>query len=173
MSIKKPLMPNCDTTFTITSNDFVFHIDKEQLSDVDLIQKSANEFNCIKEHRSVNVILLEADTAHKKFKLGIEGEIFSVEIKDELDQLIEIMGLGSTANKQLANIKAPMPGLVLDIAVTDGQQLNAGDKILILEAMKMENSIVIPSAATIKKILVKKGQAVERGQILVELEVVC
>ena len=163
-------MPNCDTTFTITSNDFVFHIDKEELSDIDLIPKSASEFNCIKEHRSVNVILLEADTAHKKFKLGIEGEIFSVEIKDELDQLIEIMGLGSAASKQLTNIKAPMPGLVLEIAVEAGQQLNAGDKILILEAMKMENSIAIPAAATIKKILVKKGQAVERGQVLVELE---
>jgi biotin carboxyl carrier protein len=84
--------------------------------------------------------------------------------------VLEIMELGLTGKKQLAHIKAPMPGLVLDISVKEGQVIDQGDRILILEAMKMENSIMNPSKATIKKILVTKGQAVERGQLLVELE---
>ena len=63
-----------------------------------------------------------------------------------------------------------MPGLVLQIAVQDGQQVNEGDKILILEAMKMENSILVHADAMIKKIIVSAGQAVEKGQVLVELE---
>lgn len=162
-------MTDINKPYKVTTNDFVFYFDKSELEDIDLLQKSPTEFNCINEHRSVNAVLVEADTANKKFKLVIEGEIFSIEIKDELDQMLEIMGLGLAVNKQLANIKAPMPGLVLEIAVCEGQQVNEGDKILILEAMKMENSLVIPAGATIKKILVSKGQAVDRGQVLVEL----
>jgi biotin carboxyl carrier protein len=163
-------MPDINITYKVKANDFVFYFDKNEIADVDLIQRSATEFNCINGHRSVNAVLVAADTDNKKFKIAIEGEIFSIEIKDELDQMLEIMGFGNAANKQLTNIKAPMPGLVLEINVTEGQIVNEGDKILILEAMKMENSIMIPARATIKKILVSKGQAVDRGQVLVELE---
>jgi biotin carboxyl carrier protein len=80
------------------------------------------------------------------------------------------MGFGSAANKMIKEIKAPMPGLVLEIAVADGQQVKQGDRLLILEAMKMENSIMIHTDARIKKIGVCAGQAVEKGQVLVELE---
>lgn len=157
-------------TYKIKANDFVFYFDKDESAGIDLLQKSPTEFNCIKEHRSVNAILVEADTPRKKFKIAVEGEIFSIEIKDVLDQMVEIMSLGSTGNKKLTHIKAPMPGLVLEIAVMEGQQVTQGDKILILEAMKMENTLAIPVDAVIKKIFVSKGQAVERGQVLVELE---
>lgn len=155
--------------YEVIANDFVFHFDINDIAGVDLIQKAANEFNCIHAHRSLNVEVAETESSHKKLKLTIDGEIFLIEIKDELDQLIEIMGLGAIVNKPLENIKAPMPGLVLEIDVTEGQSVFEGDKILILEAMKMENSIVIPGNAIIKKILVANGQAVERGQVLVEL----
>ena len=72
--------------------------------------------------------------------------------------------------KQVKEIKAPMPGLVLEIVVTDGQEVKEGDKLLILEAMKMENSIIIQTSAIIKKVSVSAGQAVEKGQVLLELE---
>jgi biotin carboxyl carrier protein len=63
-----------------------------------------------------------------------------------------------------------MPGLVLDVSVEEGQEVQEGDRLLILEAMKMENSITIHAAAKIRKVLVKKGQPVDKNQILVELE---
>ena len=63
-----------------------------------------------------------------------------------------------------------MPGFVLQVAVKEGDEVNEGDRILILEAMKMENSIMIHAAAKIKKVKVKAGQAVDKGQVLVELE---
>jgi len=100
----------------------------------------------------------------------LQGDIFNLGIKDPLDQMLDKMGFGVITEKQIKEIKAPMPGLVLEISVSDGQEVAAGDKMLILEAMKMENSINIPSIATIKKILVKKGQAVDKGQVLIELE---
>jgi biotin carboxyl carrier protein len=162
-------MTSIKKDYQVIVNDFVFHFDTNEIAAVDLIQKTDHEFNCIHGHRSLNVVVSETESANKKLKLSIDGEIFSIEIKDELDQLIKEMGLGAIVNKPLENIKAPMPGLVLEINVTEGQSVFEGDKILILEAMKMENSIVIPANATIKKILVLKGQAVERGQVMVEL----
>ena len=63
-----------------------------------------------------------------------------------------------------------MPGLVLEVNVSEGQEVKEGDKILILVAMKMENSLMIHADATIKKICVKAGDPVEKGQVLVELD---
>ena len=163
-------MTALNKAYKVKTNDLNFYFDKSDLAEVDLVQRSATEINCIKDNRSVNAVVAEADINNKKFKIAIDGEIFSIEIKDELDQMLEKMGYGAVVNKQLTNIKAPMPGLVLEINVNEGQIVCAGDKILILEAMKMENSIMVPSGAVIKKILVLKGQAVERGQILVEFE---
>jgi biotin carboxyl carrier protein len=127
-------------------------------------------FNLLQNNRSVNAKILMADLASKKFTVEVEGENFMVEIKDELDQILQKMGFGLAANKIIKEIKAPMPGRVIEIAVCNGQAVNEGDKILILEAMKMENCIVIHSAATIKNVAVVAGQTVEKGQLLIELE---
>ena len=163
-------MTNSHPAFKVTANDFVFYFDKKEIENASIIQRSPTSFNCLQDNRSVNAVLMESDTTNKKFKISIGGETFLVNIKDELDQMLDQMGFGVKAGKQLTSIKAPMPGLVLEIDVTEGQSLNAGDKVLILEAMKMENSIMIPGSATVKKILVKKGQAVDRGQVMIELE---
>lgn len=156
--------------YKVKVNEFEFSFTKEEIDAVDLIKKSPLSFNILSNHRSVNAILVAADIAAKQFTIEVEGENFVVEIKDELDQVLEKMGFGLAVNKQIKEIKAPMPGLVLEISVSVGQVVNEGDKILILQAMKMENSIVIHANATIKKIAVSTGQAVEKGQVLVELE---
>jgi acetyl/propionyl-CoA carboxylase alpha subunit len=80
------------------------------------------------------------------------------------------MGFGKAIYKQIKEIKAPMPGLVLELNVTKGEAVVEGQKILILVAMKMENSILIDFDAVIKNIAVVAGQAVVKGQLLVELE---
>jgi biotin carboxyl carrier protein len=64
-------------------------------------------------------------------------------------------------------IKAPMPGLVLDVRVSEGEAVKKGDAIIVLEAMKMENIIKSPTDGIIKKISVKKGVAVEKNQVLI------
>jgi len=83
--------------------------------------------------------------------------------------MLESMGFGKSTGKQIKEIKAPMPGLVLEISVTEEQEVAEGDKLLILVAMKMENSIQIHTQAKIKKIHVEVGQAVEKGHVLIEL----
>ncbi len=60
-------------------------------------------------------------------------------------------------------VKSPMPGNILKIQVTQGQQVKEGDVLIILEAMKMENEIVAPKTGSVAQIIVTKGQVVETG----------
>src|SRR5690606_7443667 len=100
----------------------------------------------------------------------VDGENFEVAIHDQLDQMLAEMGFNKASAKIINEIRAPMPGLVLEISVEEGQEIKKGDRIIILEAMKMENSILINADASIKKIHVKPGQPVDKGQVLVELD---
>jgi len=163
-------MPDKDSTYKIMVNGFVFFFTRRDLETLDLATISPTEFNCLKDNQSVNARLLQANLLNKTFTIETGGETYDVSIKDELDQQLEQMGFGAASGKQVKEIKAPMPGLVLEVAVSEGQPVKEGDRILILEAMKMENSIVIHADATIKKVAVTAGQAVEKGQVLVVLE---
>jgi len=163
-------MSESTKTFKVKANDFVFFFDQATIDAADFFKKSPDEFNLIMDHRSVNGRLLEADINGKKIKLEVDGASFDMEIKDPLDQMLDSMGFSSASTKHIKEIKAPMPGLVLEIAIKEGQEVKEGDRILIREAMKMENSIMIQSNAVIKRIAVTTGQAVDKGQVLVELE---
>ncbi|MBT7069594.1 MAG: acetyl-CoA carboxylase biotin carboxyl carrier protein subunit, partial [Anaerolineae bacterium] len=66
-------------------------------------------------------------------------------------------------------LKAPMPGLVIDIPVTDGQEIAEGDVLLILESMKMQNELKAPRAGVISRIKVAVGESVERRQTLLSV----
>ncbi len=156
--------------FKVKANEFEFSFTEEQAKEADLIKRTATEFNLLIEHRSVNAKIISEDLAAGKLNIEVEGDSFEIIIIDELNQELEKMGFGVVSNKQIKEVKAPMPGLVLEISVIEGQELIEGDKILILSAMKMENSILIHTNATIKRIAVTSGQAVEKGQVLVELE---
>ena len=157
-------------TCQVISGEHIFTFDQKEIDETDCIQVSDTVYHVLSGHRSYEVTIEEADIPAKKLRVLLQGDIFNLSIKDPLDQMLDKMGFGVITEKQIKEIKAPMPGLVLEISVSDGQEVAAGDKMLILEAMKMENSINIPSIATIKKILVKKGQAVDKGQVLIELE---
>ena len=163
-------MTGSNETFLIKANEFLFTATQEGLESMNILQTSPTEFNIIKDHRSVTGKVRESGIAAKKLQVEVEGEIFEIEIKNSLDQMLEKMGFGGGAGKRIADIKAPMPGLVLKLFITEGQEVKDGEPVLILEAMKMENSIMITGDAKIKKIHVKSGQVVEKGQVLVELE---
>jgi biotin carboxyl carrier protein len=157
-------------SFKTRANEFEFQFNQEDIDGADVIQTGDGAFNIIRNGRSVNVMLLEADMSGKNLKVEVDGEFYTMQIKDELDQTLDTMGFNNVSAKQIKEIKAPMPGLVLEVSVEVGQELVEGDRILILEAMKMENSICIHASAKIKNILVKKGQPVDKNQVLVELE---
>ena len=155
-------------SFLVRVNNFEFKLDREQVEEFDLIQRSKDQYHLIYDQRSITAQLIEAD--HKKIQIELDGQTFQTDIKDELDLELDQLGFSSASAKLIREIKAPMPGLVLDISVIEGQEVKEGEKLLILEAMKMENSILIHADAVIKIILVKPGQAVDKGQVLIELE---
>lgn len=163
-------MPNSNKIYKVKANEFEFTLTADEINKIDFVKKSPTAFNILKDNRSVNVHLLKSDVSGKTVTVEVDGESFAIEIKDELEQMLEKMGFDAAPVKHIKEIKAPMPGLVLDITVKEGQAVKEGEKLLILEAMKMENSIMIHADATIKKINVKPGQAVDKGQILIELE---
>jgi Biotin carboxyl carrier protein len=96
---------------------------------------------------------------------------FTVTVADEHTRLLEGLVRGGTASGA-ANIKiqAPMPGLVTQTLVAVGDTVKAGQTVIILEAMKMENDLAAPIAGTIKELKVNKGDTVDHGQLLVTIE---
>ena len=150
-------MKDTKKEYKVKSNEFEFIFSNEQIDSFDLTQRSPSTFHILKDNRSVIATVKEADINAKQMIVEVEGESFQIEIKEELDQMLEKMGFGIAENKLIKEIKAPMPGLVLEISVAEGQEVHEGDKILILVAMKMENSIIIHTNATIKHIAVVTG----------------
>ncbi len=80
------------------------------------------------------------------------------------------MGFSTGSSKDVKLIKAPMPGVVLSVHVKVGQEVSEDESLLVLEAMKMESSLVSPSSGVVKNILVANGNTVEKGQLLIEFE---
>jgi biotin carboxyl carrier protein len=76
--------------------------------------------------------------------------------------------MNNLQNNSAKEIKAPMPGLIFDIKVKEGDEVKKGDPVLILEAMKMENILKSPGDGTVKKIKIKKGESVEKNQVLIQ-----
>lgn len=162
-------MSQTPSSIKVKAGEYEFSFSPEELEAVSITTAGNQRYHLLEEHQSATVRLLDADQSGKKQQLEVEGESFAVEIRDALDQVVEQMGYSSGVQKQVKQIKAPMPGLILEISVEEGMELEEGAKLLILVAMKMENSITIGSAAKIKTVHVKVGQAVEKGQLLIDL----
>ncbi len=133
----------------------------------DLTEKENRVFHVIKDHKSYNVEVVKADHAEKSFIVRVNGNKYQLDVKDKFDELLRSLGFDNLSANKVNEIKAPMPGLVLDIRVNEGDAVKKGDPVLVLEAMKMENIIKSPVDGIIKKINVKKGVAVEKNQVLV------
>ena len=106
----------------------------------------------------------------KRFSIKVNNNIYDLNLQTELDILLDKMGMSSVSDEKMDNVKAPMPGLVLDILVEAGQTINKGDNLLVLEAMKMENIIKASGTGVVKNIKVNKKDAVEKNQLLIEME---
>jgi len=160
-----------ETTYSIkVNNAFDFEIDALEVAGLDILQESKTKFHVLKESKSYKATILDADFNQKKYTISINGTKYTVDIANSLDLLIKEMGFSIGNAKAVSSIKAPMPGLILDINVDIGDAVKEGDTLLVLEAMKMENSIATPRDGIIKSIAVQRTDAVEKNQLLVEFE---
>ncbi len=135
----------------------------------DLITTGPSIFSVIRNGKSHKVIVLKEDLEERTVRLRIGGKTYTVKLQDEQERMMKTLGLDKLSAK-VSEIKAPMPGLVLNILVKPGDAVKKNDPILVLEAMKMENMIKAPGEAVVKAIPAIKGKAVEKGELLVSFE---
>ena len=155
--------------YTVIVNENV-HLKQINVDELDLISNGVQSFNIIKDNKVFNAEIVEANFPGKSFKIKMNGTPYWLNIQDQFDELVNAMGLNVSASTQINDIKAPMPGLVLDIMVGAGDKIEKDTPLIILEAMKMENIIKSPGEGTIKSVEVVKGAAVEKGALLISLE---
>ncbi|HEX7337291.1 MAG TPA: biotin/lipoyl-containing protein [Gemmatimonadales bacterium] len=105
-----------------------------------------------------------------RWALAPGGERWEVEVLDERTRHIRSLTNGANRPPASVVLKAPMPGLVLRIQVEAGEKVEAGAGLVVLEAMKMENELKAGASGVVKAVLVNPGQAVEKGQVLLEYE---
>lgn len=157
---------NIELAVATTGNEVVIN---DKAIGWDMQELANGTFSILADGRSYNAVVEHIDRAAKQLRLRINGNVYDIAIQEPIDQLLQKMGLNFTKSNKVESIKAPMPGLVLKILVTEGQQIAKGDPVLILEAMKMENVFKAPAAATVKAIKATEGKAVEKGEVLIEL----
>ncbi len=119
------------------------------------------------QNKSYTTELVELNKEEKTAVVKVNGNLYTVSIKDQFDQLLKQLGMDNLATNKIQQVKAPMPGLVLNVLANEGDEVKKGDSLLVLEAMKMENMIKSPTDGVIRKIAVKQGDKVEKNELLV------
>lgn len=129
---------------------------------IDIQKVSDNIYHIIRDHRTYEVEMLDEG------QVKVNGHLYATETVDRFDALLKQLGMDRGTAGKVAEVKAPMPGLVLKILAEAGAVVSKGDALLVLEAMKMENVIKSPTDGTIASIEVQQGRTVEKNQVMVK-----
>ncbi len=156
--------------YTINVANDGFHIDTQEVQELNIVQVNENTFHLLVDHQSYQIERSHQKNSCKEMTVSVNGNDYKVNIQDTYDELVKNMGLLSATSQKVSDIKAPMPGLVIDVLVESGEEISEGTPLAVLSAMKMENIILAPNEGTIKSIEVEKDQAVDKGQLLITLE---
>ena len=147
------------TSRSITINDTVV--------DADMIRIDASNYHIINKNKSYRVEVININRTDKTAVIKVNNNIYHIAAKDQFDALLDQLGLSNLNSSKISDIKAPMPGLVLKVFVSEGDEVQKGDNLFVLEAMKMENIIKAPADAVVKSIKVKPADKVEKGQLII------
>lgn len=147
-----------------------FDVSKETMETLDAIETSPNNYHVLYDNISIKASVIDSNFNKKLYSIKVNNTIYEVDINDALDQQIESLGFEIGSSKIVNEIKAPMPGLILEISVNEGQEVKENDALLILEAMKMENVINSPRDGIIKSISVKQSETVYKNSLLIAFE---
>lgn len=157
----------------ITHEGKEFLVDGNELNgkqiNADITPIGKYRFHILRNGKSTLVSIVKTDLASKTITLRIAGKKYVCKVKDQYDEILEKLGMSGTA-KAIKELKAPMPGKVLDIMVANGESVTKDQALLVLEAMKMENVIKSPGEGKIKNISIQKGNTVEKNQVMINFE---
>ncbi len=151
-------------------NDFQSGLLNGNAFEWDLEKINDRKFHIIKDNVSYRVEMLSANHSEKSYFIKVNGKKFKMQLQDQFDALLKKLGMEDLNDSKVTELKAPMPGLVIDIKVEAGTEIKKGDTLMVLEAMKMENVLKSPTDGVIKSIEIEKGIAVEKNQILITFE---
>ncbi len=135
--------------------------------DLDLLQLSKTSLHVLYHNRSFNAELVEINREEKTCSVRVNSNIYKISLTDQFDELLHKLGMDTMNSAKIAELKAPMPGMVLKILVEEGQEVKKGENLLVLEAMKMENIIKSPADVCIRSIKVLPSDKVEKNQVMI------
>ena len=137
---------------------------------LDVVNTGNTHSHWLIDNRSMVAEVVASNPETKEFTVKVNNNTYQVQLKDKFDELLESLGMASAGKKRITEVKAPMPGLVLNILVKEGDTVTKDTPLLILEAMKMENVIKSATDAVIKRVSAVKGVPVEKNAVLIEFQ---
>ena len=144
-------------------------VDGETL-DVRLVDVEGTPVSLLTVGDQVHRVVARPGGSRGRYSLALDGFRYEVEALDERTRAVRDLTAASASASGPAPVVAPMPGLVVRVNVAPGDQVQAGQGVVVMEAMKMENELRASAAGTVKTVRVAAGTAVEKGAVLVELE---
>lgn len=154
----------------IRANEKEILVQKKDVALLDMVETGSSNFHLLHDKKAYKICLLESDYLNKTLKIAVNGTTYDLKIEDEYDRQVKRMGLLAATSQKVNSVIAPMPGLIMDVMVKEGQEISEGTPLLVLSAMKMENIIVSKGAGIVKSIAIKKEDSVEKGQLVIEME---
>jgi acetyl/propionyl-CoA carboxylase alpha subunit len=145
------------------------HIDGEDVTAY-VEQIDGTPVRLVSVGEEIHRVVVRPGTSRGLYTLWLDGYRFDVEALDERTRAIRDLSGAAAGPSGPAPLKAPMPGLILRINVQVGDAVQAGQGLVVMEAMKMENELRAQAAGKVKSVLVSVGAAVEKGALLIELE---
>ncbi|MEJ6981675.1 acetyl-CoA carboxylase biotin carboxyl carrier protein subunit [Pedobacter sp. P351] len=155
--------------FAFSSDNGALTYDGENVQ-IDHKLNSSTLSHILYENKSYQIELIEHRAAEKILVLKVNSKEYLVEISDQYDELLHKLGFDKAVSNHIKELKAPMPGMVLNILVKEGDKIAKGDNLVILEAMKMENIMKSPSDGIVKEIKVMIGDKLEKSQVIMGFE---
>ncbi|MEP1034928.1 biotin/lipoyl-containing protein [Ekhidna sp.] len=140
----------------------------DQLFHGEIIKINESLYKIFKGNAIYRVEVVER--AGKDIKLKVNDVLLDVSVTDHIDQVLDKLGMNVAASTVVKDVKAPMPGSILNIIVSEGDEVSLGDQLLVLEAMKMENVIKSPGEGKVNKIHISEKENVEKNQVLISFE---
>ncbi|WP_199318939.1 acetyl-CoA carboxylase biotin carboxyl carrier protein subunit [Dysgonomonas sp. BGC7] len=157
---------NKEYSFSLNKNGKIEYNTKELIPEIEV---SNDGFTFV----SVNGVHYPVEIMSKhqnEYELLVNGVSYSFSIETPFSLQRKKMLTSQASESTTIRLKAPMPGKILEVMVKTGDSVKAGDTLLILEAMKMQNAILASTKGIIKKVLVKEGDATSKSDLLIELE---
>ncbi|MFQ5674584.1 MAG: acetyl-CoA carboxylase biotin carboxyl carrier protein subunit [bacterium] len=134
---------------------------------VDLKKINDAVFSLLIDNRSYEILVARAGNG---YSLTIDKTPHHVVVEDEKAHFVRGLLKGDDQKSGTLEVKAPMPGLIMSVAVAEGREVKAGEGLLIIEAMKMENEIRANANGRVKKVLVQEGESVDKDKVLMIIE---